>query len=392
MVRPMPRSASSPLSLAIGGMLGMTAAMGIGRFFYTPILPGMMEGLGLSASQAGWIASVNYLGYLLGAIGAAYGWAQGRERALGLLGVGGSAVLAALMAMTESFSAFIVIRLLAGIASAFMMVFLGTVVFARLMASDRNDLQALHFGGVGVGIAVSALVTAALAITGGTWQAGWIGAAVLSAIAFAAVVVLVPPGAAATAAPVREPPLPPTRAMRRMTLAYGLFGFGYVITATFLIAIVRTSQGGALFESTVWLVTGASIVVSTWIWNAVARRIGLTAAFAAAMVVEAAGVVASVTLGSYVGPLIAAVLLGGTFVAATAIGLQAGRRMADASPRRALGLMTAAFGFGQIVGPIFAGYIADLTGTFFVPSLGAALVLVLSAILAWDAGRRSAVR
>jgi len=370
----------------------MAAGMGIGRFVYTPLLPGMMSGLGLSASEAGWIAAINYVGYLVGAIAAAYGWAEGRERQMALLGVGGSAVLAAAMALTDNLWLFLAIRFLAGVASAFMLVFLATIVFSRLAAADRSDLQALHFGGVGVGIALSALLTGALVTTHASWQAGWVGAAILAGLAFLAVLVLVPRGPAARSGAVREPPLPETPAMRRMTLSYGLFGFGYVITATFLVAIVREGEGGQMFEAAVWLVTGLSIIASTWFWNAVSGRIGLTRAYAAAMVVEAVGVVASVAVGGYAGPLLAAIMLGGTFVAATAVGLQVGRRLAEASPRRALALMTAAFGFGQIVGPIFAGYVADFTGSFFAPSLAAAAVLLVAAVLAWDAGRRSGLR
>ena len=100
----------------------MAVAMGIGRFVYTPILPGMMEELHLSPADAGWIASANYLGYLVGALAAAGGWAHGRERMLMFGGLAASAALAALMGLSETMTAFVVIRFLAGLASAFVMV------------------------------------------------------------------------------------------------------------------------------------------------------------------------------------------------------------------------------------------------------------------------------
>lgn len=374
-------ASASPLRLAFGGMIAMAVAMGIGRFVYTPILPGMMEGLGLSASDAGLIASANYLGYLIGAIVASGAWGQGRERPVMLLGLGGSAVLAALMGFTDSMAAFLVIRFLAGLASAFLMVFLSTIVFSQLAAAGREDLQAMHFGGVGLGIAVSSLMTGALVLASAQWQASWLWAGGLSAAGFVATYFLVDRGPVSGGPAKAEPPLPKDSRLRRVILAYGLFGFGYVVTATFLVAIVRQGEGGRLFESAVWLATGLAGLVSVWLWNKSVRRIGLAKTFAIGCLVEAVGVAASVSVGGYSGPLIAAVLLGGTFIAVTAQGLQAARRLAQDAPRRALGLMTASFGTGQIVGPLVAGYLADRSGNFISGSALAVVMLVAAAAI-----------
>ena len=371
---------ASPLRLAVGGMIAMAVAMGIGRFVYTPILPGMMEGLDLSASDAGLIASANYLGYLVGAIVASGAWGQGRERPVMLAGLGGSAVLAVLMGLTESMAAFLLIRFFAGVASAFLMVFLSTIVFSQLAAAGRDDLQAMHFGGVGLGIAISSMMTGALVLANAGWQASWLWAGGLSAIGCAATVLLVDRGPAAAGHAGAEPPLPKSTRLRRVIVAYGFFGFGYVVTATFLVAIVRRGDGGRLFESGVWLATGLAGLISVRLWNMSVRRIGLARTFAVGCLVEAAGVAASVGIGGYSGPLIAAVLLGGTFIAVTAQGLQAARRLALDAPRRALALMTASFGAGQIIGPIVAGHLADRAGNFVSGSALAAIMLLAAAV------------
>lgn len=382
-------SASTALRFTVAGMIAMAVAMGIGRFVYTPILPGMMEELHLSSANAGWIASANYLGYLVGAFVAAGGWAHGRERLLMLTGLGASTVLAALMGLTDATVAFLVIRFLAGLASAFVMVFMASIVFSHINAAGRGDLQAWHFGGVGLGIAISAAMMAALVTEHAGWAAGWLWSAAISACGFVVVALLANEGPLASGETVREPALPKDRSLMKIILAYGLFGFGYVVTATFLVAIVRQGGGSRVFEAMVWLVAGLAGFPSIWLWQKVAGRVGLHAAYALACFIEVIGVTASVALGGYSGPLLGGLLLGGTFIAITALGLQAARQQAPQAARRIFALMTASFGLGQIVGPIVAGLLAQMSGDFFLASIAAAAMLVASGAITWSAAPKS---
>jgi predicted MFS family arabinose efflux permease len=162
-------------------------------------------------------------------------------------------------------------------------------------------------------------------------------------------------------------------------LAYGLFGFGYVITATFLVAIVRAAPAVRAVEPWIWGVVGLTAAPSVALWTLIAKRLGISRTFAGACLVEAVGVAASVLWPTRVGALLAAALLGATFMGITALGLAGARRLAPGDPRRALSLLTASFGTGQIAGPSAAGVLYNYTGGFTVPSLLAVAALIAAA-------------
>lgn len=370
-------------------MTALAVAMGIGRFVYTPILPGMMEELHLTPADAGWIASANYLGYLIGALAAAGGWAHGRERLLMFASLAASAVLAALMGLNETMAAFLAIRFLAGLASAFVMVFMSSIVFSHLAKAGRGDLQALHFGGVGLGIAASSALLAILVTAHAGWPAGWLWSGAISAVGLLLVAILAGSATPANGVDGPEPALPKDRSLTKIILAYGLFGLGYVVTATFLVAIVRQDGGGRVFEASVWMIAGLAGFPSTWFWQKLAGRIGPYTAYAVSCLVEVVGVIASVVVKGFSGPLLAAILLGGTFIAITAFGLQAARQLAPQAPRRIFAVMTAAFGLGQIIGPIAAGLLAQASGNYVLASITAAAALLVSGVVAWSAAPKS---
>jgi predicted MFS family arabinose efflux permease len=178
-----------------------------------------------------------------------------------------------------------------------------------------------------------------------------------------------------------------TRPLAAIIAAYGLFGFGYVITATFLVAIVRGAPQIRYLEPVIWVLVGVASIPSVALWNVLARRIGVFATFAAACLVEAVGVAASVLAVSTAGVVMAALCLGGTFMGITALGFVGARALSESDPRRVLALMTGAFGIGQIAGPILGGALVERSGGFTLPSLVAAFALVAAAALSLPLGR-----
>lgn len=106
---------------------------------------------------------------------------------------------------------------------------------------------------------------------------------------------------------------------------------------------------------------------------------GLASALVAALIVESAGVALSVLVSHPFAVIVAAGLLGATFMAITALGLVYARGLSSRDARRSVGMMTAAFGLGQVIGPAFAGYAYGIGDSFLIPSLSAAAALLVAA-------------
>lgn len=376
-----------PLLLSIGGLLAMAAGLGIGRFVYTPILPPMVEALQLTKGQAGLIASANFIGYLAGALLGAVRL-PGSRRAWLLAALALNAACLAGMGAATTMPLFIALRLIAGAASAFVLIFSSSLVLDRLAAAGRASLSAVHFAGVGVGIALSAVLVAALLSAHTAWTMLWFASAALSAAAGIAVALLVPPDDGAPQAADTRGKSGRSPGLTALIVAYGLFGFGYVITATFIVDLVRGTPAIAHLEPYIWLVVGLSAVPSVALWTALGARWGVLRAYIAANLVEAVGVAASALWVQTAGVIVAAIFLGGTFVGLTALGLVAARDGNGGDPRRRIALMTVSFSLGQILGPIFAGYLYDATGSLSTPSLAAAAALVVAAVLSAFAERQ----
>jgi predicted MFS family arabinose efflux permease len=375
------------IASTIGGMMALATALGIGRFVYTPILPGMLDALLWTTTDAGLVASANFLGYLAGALVSSRPFMIERARTWLLTSLAISAVSTAAMAVPSGLSAFVVLRLIGGMASAIVIVCASTLVLERLSRSGATALSGVHFAGVGFGISMSAALVSLLAFLGFEWRAQWIGAGVLATIMA---------GVAATMIPRQKENArttsPGDRVSKRGRLfaligAHGLFGFGYVITSTFLVNIVRHSSETAAIEPWVWALVGLAAMPSVTVWWWLGKHIGALKAYAVGCLVEAVGVCASVEWITVSGSCVAAVLLGGTFMGITALGFIGAQKL-SMRPQRAMGQITSSFALGQMIGPTLAGYLHEQFGSFRPPTLLAVGALLLAAMLAWCAELR----
>lgn len=388
---------------ALAGFFALALAMGVGRFAYTPMLPPMLDHSGLSLSAAGFVASANFAGYLFGALLATRS-SIARRRVLWLrAGIAATVLTTAAMAIDVGAWGWAAIRFVAGIASAFVLVFASAVVFATAAREGRPMLGALLYAGVGLGI-----VTSTMLIDFGR-DAGWSFPALWSSLAGLALVFAIAPWRALVAPP---PPAPAAtrsaasaaagrRELDRLVWSYGCLGFGYVITATFIVVIARTLPDARTVELWTWMIVGIVGAPSNWFWTQVAQRAGVYRAIVAAFALEAIGV-ALVAIGRHAIALyVGAALLGGTFMAITALGLAQARSLAPDRPDETIARMTVAFSIGQIIGPAIAGWLADRSGSFVAPSWIAVAALVAGAALAAaasaardgrSAGRRRSAR
>ena len=390
--------------IALAGMVSLAVAMGIGRFAFTPLLPMMLRDGAVDLPGASWLASANYLGYLLGALLCALQpWLWARFARLPLLahaalvraGLVATGVLTLAMAWPLP-AAWPALRLAAGATSAVVFVYTSGWCLSRLARLGVPAMGGLIYAGPGLGIVVSGLLTSALVAAHWRAAGGW---AVMAALAFAltALVWAVlrggderlarlgrPPAAAAGATPASHRP----GEMAVLTLAYGLAGFGYIVTATFLPVIARAALPGSGWLDLFWPIFGLGVALGAFLATRLGPARDLRLRLAGGYVLQALGIGASLWSPSLAGFAIGSLLLGLPFTAITFFAMQEVRRLRPATAASFMGLLTAAYGVGQIAGPPLVALLlrrSASTGEGFALSLeiAAGALLAGAALYGW---------
>jgi predicted MFS family arabinose efflux permease len=372
----------------LGGVSCLLIAMGIGRFAYTPLLPAMQRATGFGNEMAGLIASSNFLGYFLGALATTF-IPVGQDRRLLLrIALIASVGSTAAMAWSDATTVWLLLRFIGGAASAGVFIMAGTLVMQTLQAGGSESRMGIHFAGVGTGIALSGLLLAQFGEQLG-WRGGWTALALFSVMLLPLCWMIPKPPAAKSSPAGRagtggrgSAPLPLiVFPMGLLTAAYLFEGLGYIVSGTFLVAIIKGTPGLSAFGEYAWVAVGLAAAPSAMFWSAVLKRTGPLQALIAAHLVQAVGIVLPVFSNSLATALLAAVLFGGTFVGITLIAFNLAARIAPAQSGRLIAVLTTAYGLGQILGPVLAGFIAGEGGGFDLPLLAAGATVAMGALL-----------
>ncbi len=365
------------------GILGLLLFLGIARFSYTPLLPLMREQAGLGVSAGGWLAAVNYAGYLSGALLAAtisdLALKDRLYRASMVLAVASTV----LMGLGGGEGVWAVSRFLAGLATAGGMLLGSGLIMNWLMRNRHRAELGIHFSGIGLGIAGVSVAVALLSLWL-DWRAQWFALAALGAL------VAVPawrwlPRPVVTplaGAGAHMEDRPPSRLFLSLLMgAYFCAGAGFVVSATFMVAIVNGLPGMAGKGAWVFLVAGIAAAPACVVWDLIARRTGQLQALMLASGLQAFGILLPVIGDGLLAAMAGAVLFGGTFAGIVSLVMAMAGRFYPTRPVKMMSKLTAAYGVAQIAAPAITGLLAGPSGSYAAGFFLASGVMAVGAAL-----------
>ena len=356
-----------PWQVLTGGICGLVLTIGLARFAYTPLLPSLQTQTGLTDAAAGGLAAINYAGYMSGALAATWIDDVRWRHWLYSAGLWMALLTVAAMALTTWMPAWALIRYIGGLCGATGMLLGSGLILGWLMRQGRRPELGLYFIGLGLGIVVSALGAWGLAQLWPTWSDQWLAFAVLGLLFFVPAWKWRPPVpphlvVAHDAAPASG--LGSRRWAWTMLTSYFAAGWGFVISATFTVAIVEREPALAGQGPLAWAMVGMAAMPAVFIWDLVARRVGDKRALLLAFGLQTLSVMLPAMSGELWAALAGAVGYGATFIGIVSMTLALVGRRAPNNPGKAMAKLTLSYGAAQMLAPVVAGYMAQTTGTF----------------------------
>lgn len=400
-----PRRAIIPIitnqtAIAWIGLYCLAVAMGYGRFLFTATLPDIMSQLTLSTTIAGWLASINYIGYFIGALIAMFVPQRLTWQAL-MIGMVISIVTTTLLVVPNlPLSLWYVIRLLAGIASGIGMILGSSFIIQQFSTARRSLLSTVHYAGIGAGISASAILTWWLLSLGYHFDVIWLIAGISSLPLLGLLYAIRPTQIKAfkSKSNIQYPSIKQTyinfkrslfeaiveykKAILLLSASYALAGFGYITSATFLPVMATQQLSNQTYAGLlIWLIVGIFAMLSNPLWGALAKRIGETNTLIGLTVLQAIGMFTPSLFEGALGLYSNAIILGLSFAGIVSMTLNIIKNINPAYSNLLMGLATLAYAVGQFVGPLVTVALAGKNDNFNAGLIVAGIGLLIGLAL-----------
>ena len=380
-----------PWQVIVSGICGLVLTIGLARFAYTPLLPSLQAQTGLNDANAGVLAAINYAGYMSGAIAVAWIDSVRLRHRLYSLGLWMAILTTASMAVSPSFEIWALSRFVGGLCGAAGMLLGSGLVLGWLMRNGQRPELGLHFVGIGLGIVVSAIGAWGLSLIWPDWDAQWFAFACIGLFFLWPAWVWRPPvpdELSTNSNTSNTPHIIPTRWLWTMLVSYFAAGWGFVISATFTVAIVEREPLLAGQGHLAWAMVGLAAMPAVFIWDRIARLVGDKQALLIAFGLQTLSVLMPAASGSMLAAMVGAIGYGATFIGIVSLTLAMVGRLSPNNPGKAMARFTLGYGAAQMIAPVVAGYMAQSSGSFHgalwvtaaVMSLGMALLATLPKI------------
>ena len=351
-------------NILLAGILSITIGVGVARLAFTSLLPNMLEDF-LTIKDAGIYASINFAGYLVGAIFTMFMQDINIKVKYFRIGVIISVTTTFILATTTNETLWFYSRIIAGFGSGMVIIIGGALVMVKIDYENKTKAMGIHFAGIGTAIVLCELISQYV-LMHGVWSDAWMVLSIYALFASCYVIhILSFDKELKKDAPKHKFSLDIfTPKVILLTFAYLTAGVGFVVQGTFLPDIINSLDGLDGYGSLAWLMVGIAGIPSAIIWMRFAHVFGALNIIIVVMFLHTIGILIPTLSNNIYLNLLSGAIYGSTFIALVALFMTLGGQIAAKNPVVLMGTFTAAYGIGQIIGPLYSVKLVDIYGNY----------------------------
>jgi len=355
----------SNFNILLAGIISLFVAIGVARFSYTSLLPAMLEDKAISLAFSGVMASVNYVGYLFGALFAIFIKSMSIKVKCFRLGLFLCVITTLIIGITDNDYWWLASRIVAGFSSAMVMVIGSAIIMMKLNLENKTKAMGIYFSGIGVALVTSDMI-GRYVLSISSWQTSWLVLALIAAL-----VIFYPWHVLSFARTVKQSVIKQPLDIALFSgfvliliTAYFTAGVGFVVQGTFLPTIIKSLPGLEAYAGLTWILVGLAGIPSSVVWMHLAHKYGDINIIIIAMSIQIVGIlIPAITTNIYLN-LLSGIFYGGTFVGLVALFIHLGGKLAQHNPIVLMGALTAAYGVGQVGAPLYAVTLTNWSGNY----------------------------